>query len=118
VTESLQSLADSADNLGLNRNRRRSRLQPGRSTRFRLPTAVVLWVALSMVASNLTLVALRSDLTRVRYELSQGTGEMRRLNEEHRALTLTLRKLRDPRRLRAIARARGFGPPERIVELP
>ena len=65
-----------------------------------------------------TVVALRSDLTRVRYELSQASAELRQLDEEGRALTLELRKLHDPRRLSEIAKARGFGPPERVVELP
>jgi hypothetical protein len=87
-------------------------------SRFRLPTAVLVWVALATVASCLALVALRSDLTRVRYELSQASVELRQLDEEKRTLTLRLRELYDPRRLSEIARARGFGPPERIVELP
>ena len=98
----------------------RSRQQAEGSRRFqpRLPTAVLLWLALAWVASNLTLVALRSDLTRVRYDLSHASALLGQLDEESRALTLELRKLYDPRRLREIALARGFGPPERIVELP
>ncbi len=88
------------------------------SSRLRVPTAVLMWVALAMVASNLTLVALRSDITRTRYDLSQGVGELQQLDEQSRALTLQLRQLHDPRRLNEIARARGFGPPERIVVLP
>lgn len=86
-------------------------------SRLRVPTAVLIWVALALVASNLTLVALRSEITRVRYEVSQGTGELQQLDEQGRALTLRLRQLHDPRRLNEIARARGFGAPERIVEL-
>ena len=86
--------------------------------RFRLPTAILLWVALALVASNLTLVALRSDITRIRYEISQASAELQRLDEESRTLTLELGELKNPRRLAKIARSRGFGPPERIVELP
>jgi hypothetical protein len=86
--------------------------------RFRLPTAILLWVALALVASNLMLVALRSDVTRVRYQLSQASAELQRLDEEGRTLTLKLGELKNPRRLAEIARTRGFGPPERIVELP
>ena len=113
LTRRVQRLSEDA------RSRALSRF--GRSdtpSRFRLPTAVLIWVALATVASCLTLVALRSDLTRVRYELSQASVELRQLDEERRTLTLRLRELHDPRRLSEIARARGFGPPERIVELP
>ena len=99
---------------------RAGRRDAGRDRRFRLrvPTVVLLWLAFSWVASNLTLVALRSDLTRVRYDLSQASTLLGQLDEDNRVLTLALRKLHDPRRLREIALARGFGPPERIVELP
>jgi cell division protein FtsL len=86
--------------------------------RVRLPTSILLWGALALVASNLSLVALRSDVTRVRYELSQASAELRRLDEESRGLTLKLGELKSPRRLAEIARSRGFAPPERIVELP
>jgi hypothetical protein len=84
---------------------------------FRLSNSVLLWLTLAFVASNLTLAALRSDVTSARYELSQASALLRELEEENRALTLTLRELQDPRRLAEIARARGFGPPEHIVEL-
>ena len=96
----------------------RQQAKGDRGFRLRPPTAVLLWLAVAWIASNLTLVALRSDLTRVRYDLSQASAELGQLDEESRALTLELRKLYDPRRLREIALARGFGPPERIVELP
>jgi cell division protein FtsL len=86
--------------------------------RFRPPTAALVWAALAIVAANLTIVALRSDLTRVRYDLSQASAELRQLDEEGRVLTLEFRKLQDPRRLSEIAKSRGFGPPERIVDLP
>jgi len=86
--------------------------------RSRLPTAPLVGAALAIVAASLTIVALRSDLTHVRYQLSQASAELRQLDEEGRALTLELRKLHDPRRLGEIAKARGFGPPERVVELP
>ena len=95
-----------------------SRLGQGKARlSFRLTNSVLLWLTLALVASTLTLVALRSDLTRIRYGLSQASAELRELDEESRTLTLTLRELQDPRRLAEIARARGFIPPEHIVEL-
>ena len=109
----VQRLGEDARSKALSRFRRGDA-----PSRFRMPTAVLVWVAVATVASCLTLVALRSDLTRVRYELSQASVELRQLDEENRTLTLRLRELHDPRRLSEIARVRGFGPPERIVELP
>ena len=72
----------------------------------------------SFISTHDLLVALRSDVTRVRYQLSQASAELQRLDEESRALTLQLGELKNPRRLAEIARTRGFGSPERIVELP
>ena len=44
-------------------------------------------------------------------------SEETRLREERAALRVAVRRLHDPERLERLAQARGFGPPERVLEL-
>ena len=66
----------------------------------------------------LALAALRVDLIRVRYGLSTALAAERGLLEERRTELARVGTLRDPARLGRLAREGGFGPPERVIELP
>lgn len=70
-----------------------------------------------VVIASLALVVLRSDVIRIRYALSEAMEEERRLLEEQRAYTVTMRKLRAPGHLVELAREQGFARPERIIYL-
>lgn len=69
------------------------------------------------VALGLAMVALRSDMIRMRYALAAAMREERDLLQERRELVAQLRSLRDPARLAGLARGRGFVRPERVLEL-
>ena len=76
-----------------------------------------LWLAAVLLA-GLAIAALRIDLFPVRYGLSEALAEERELLEQRRVELARVGSLRDPARLGELARQRGFGPPERVVELP
>jgi hypothetical protein len=82
--------------------------------RLRLP------IALGAIAAALLLVTLRVEILRLRYALAEVASEEQELLERSRELTVRVRELRDPARLRRLAAARGFGRPDRVlsVELP
>jgi hypothetical protein len=61
--------------------------------------------------------ALRVDLIRMRYALADALAHEQLLVEEQRALTVTMRQLRDPIGLAARARELGFGRPERVIDI-
>jgi hypothetical protein len=70
------------------------------------------------VAVGLAVVALRSDMIRVRYALTAALQEERALLQARRERAAQVRSLRDPARLAELARERGFVRPERVFELP
>jgi cell division protein FtsL len=72
---------------------------------------------LAIVLSSLGIVAFRTEILRARYELGDLVAEETRLREERAALRVAVRRLRNPERLERLARERGFGPPERVLEL-
>jgi hypothetical protein len=67
------------------------------------------------VVVGLALAALRNDLIRMRYDLSEAMQQERELLEARRELTAKLVALRDPARLARLARERGFVRPERVL---
>jgi cell division protein FtsL len=71
----------------------------------------------AIVLSSLGIVAFRTEILRARYELGDLVAQETRLSEERAALRVAVRRLRDPERLERLARERGFGPPERVLEL-
>ena len=83
--------------------------------RFSIRVSVPL--ILFVVVAALALVVLRSDVIRIRYALSEAMDEERRLLEEQRAYTVTMRRLRAPGHLVRLARERGFARPEHIIYL-
>jgi hypothetical protein len=66
------------------------------------------------VVAGLALAALRNDLIRMRYDLSEAMQQERELLEERRELTAKVVALRDPARLSRLARERGFVRPEQV----
>jgi hypothetical protein len=69
------------------------------------------------VAGALVLVALRVEILRTRYELGRLADEEAELHEARSALRVEVRELRHPERLARLAARRGFGPPERVIQL-
>jgi hypothetical protein len=90
----------------------RPRARGGAAGRARWVPALV-----ACVAAALLLAALRVQVLRVRYELGRAVAEETQLLERQRAATVALGELRDPRRLRRLAEARGFARPERVIEI-
>ena len=72
---------------------------------------------LAIVLSSLGIVAFRTEILRARYELGDLVAQETRLREERATLRVAVRRLRDPERLERLAQERGFGPPERVLEL-
>ena len=73
-------------------------------------------IAVALLAA-LGVAALRIDLIRTRYALAANLEQEQSLLEEQRALIVTLRGLRDPSVLAALAQERGFRPAERVIAL-
>ncbi|MDH3210865.1 MAG: hypothetical protein OEM05_00090 [Myxococcales bacterium] len=74
-------------------------------------------VLLGIVLAAFALAALRNDILRLRYGLGEAVSTQKALLEEHRELTAEVRSLRDPARLARLARQRGFGRAERVIDL-
>lgn len=74
-------------------------------------------IAVGVVAAALMIASLRVSILRLRYQLSAAVSEETELLERQRAVTVTLQELRDPARLRDLAAERGFGRPERVIQL-
>lgn len=79
--------------------------------RLRLPIAV------GTVLAALLLVTLRVHILRVRYALAEVASQEQALLESKRQMTVRVRELRDPGRLRRLAAERGFARPERVIAL-
>lgn len=69
------------------------------------------------VLAALLLSAVRTEIFHLRYQLSDAQSREHRLDETRRALTVEMRGLRDPMRLRRLAAERGFVRPEQVIEL-
>ncbi len=65
----------------------------------------------------LALASLRLEIFRLRYALAETLEVEQRLLERRRELVVEVARLRDPRRLRRLAGERGFGLPERVIQL-
>jgi hypothetical protein len=74
-------------------------------------------VAVGTLAAALMIAALRVSILQLRYQLSAAVAEETQLLERQRAVTVELRELRDPTRLRELAAEQGFVRPERVVQL-
>ncbi len=78
-------------------------------------------LALAIVATALTLAlglsSLRGRIIELRYRAAEVLREERSLEAERRELAARVQRLRDPKRLAALARERGFARPERLQSL-
>ncbi len=72
---------------------------------------------LGLLFASLLLAALRMAIVRTRYALAGAAETEIQLLERERQLAVTVRRLRDPRRLQALADEWGFARPERVVIL-
>jgi hypothetical protein len=77
------------------------------------------WLVITVgaVVAALMIASLRVSILRLRYQLSAAVSEETKLLERQRAVTVTLRELRDPARLHHLAAERGFSRPERVIQL-
>ena len=74
-------------------------------------------ILIGLLLGGFLLTGLRVDLIRVRYALAEAVERERVLLEEQRALTVEMRRLRQPSQLTERARERGFVPPQRVIRL-
>ena len=86
-------------------------------TRNRNTSRAWLMIAVGTLAAALVIASLRVSILRLRYQLSAAVSEETRLLERQRAVTVELRKLRDPARLHQLASERGFVRPEQVIQL-
>jgi hypothetical protein len=91
-------------------------LRSPRNGSRRRPLAITPLIVLALGAL-LTLTALRNDIMRMQYELTESGRQERKLLDLQSLLTVRHRQLMAPGRLKAIARERGFVRPDRVIEL-
>jgi hypothetical protein len=86
-------------------------------SRGRRPLQPWLAITAGTLAAALMVVSLRVSILRLRYQLSAAVTEETELLARQREITVELRELRDPTRLRELAEKRGFARPERVIQL-
>jgi len=86
-------------------------------TRARRRTRVMVPVVLGFVLSGLLLASLRVEIIYLRYALAEAAGQEEELLERQRLMTVRVRELRDPGRLRTLAEESGFVRPRRVLTL-
>ncbi len=82
-----------------------------------LPRALLAALFATIVLLALAFSTLRGHIIELRYRAAQVVSEERTLEERRRALTVRVRKLRDPHHLAQLATKRGFASPKRVVDL-
>ena len=81
------------------------------------PSIPWLAIAVGTLAAALMVASLRQSILQLRYQLSAAVTEETELLARQREVTVELRKLRDPTRLRELATEQGFARPERVIQL-
>jgi len=103
------------------RNRSRMRGLVGRDfsafERRRTPRAL-LPALLALFIAAFGLVALRTEILKLRYELAHQLERESALDAQQRDLTVRMRQLREPRQLAQRAAELGLERPERVIDLP
>lgn len=82
-----------------------------------IPNRLTAILMILTALAGLGIVAMRSDVMRVRYSISEAMETEKQLQVEHNALTVEMRKLRSPARLSGLAQELGFRRPEQIIPL-
>ena len=82
-----------------------------------LPTGLLGWLIAVGCTCALGLTALRIDILRMRYALADAVQAERTLTLQRSQHTAQVESLRDPARLAELAEERGFGRPQRVLEL-
>jgi hypothetical protein len=82
-----------------------------RTPRVLLPALIALFI------SAFALVALRTEVLKLRYELADQLERESALDAQQRDLTVRMRQLREPRQLAERAAELGFGLPDRVIDL-
>jgi hypothetical protein len=79
----------------------------------------IVWAPIfaATVISLLALAALRVSILRTRYALGETLQRETELLGRERSAAVAAREERDPHRLRELAAERGFGRPERVIDL-
>ncbi len=75
-------------------------------------------IFLVLFGSALSLLVMRVEIIRLRYELATSVQHEQELLATQREQTVAVRKLRDPVRLRRLAAERGLAYPEQIIRAP
>lgn len=88
-----------------------SAFERGGSRRVLLPALMALFVA------AFGLVALRTEILKLRYELAHQLERESALGAQQRDLTVHMRQLREPHQLAQTAARLGFERPERVIDL-
>jgi hypothetical protein len=78
---------------------------------------VLVPAVLGFVLAGLLLASLRVELIYLRYSLAEAAGQEQQLLERQRLMTVRVRELRDPARLRTLAVESGFVRPRRVLTL-
>lgn len=86
-------------------------------TRPRRHTRILVPAVLGFVLAGLLLASLRVELIYLRYSLAEAAGQEQQLLERQRLMTVRVRELRDPARLRTLAVESGFVRPRRVLTL-
>jgi hypothetical protein len=90
---------------------------PDRKPPRRRPVGLASLIA-GVLLAGLALSALRVHVTQLRYDRADALQEEQRLLDEQRQLTVSVQGYKAPMRLQELARAQGFVPPERVIDLP
>jgi cell division protein FtsL len=86
-------------------------------SRGQRPLRLWLAIAVGTLAAALMVASLRVSILQLRYQLSAAVSEETALLARQREVTVDLRELRDPTRLRDLATKQGFARPERVIQL-
>ena len=105
------------------RRRRRPRMRGlvGRdfsAFEYRGSKRVLLPALLALFVAAFGLVALRTEILKLRYELAHQLERESSLDARQRDLTVRMRQLREPHQLAQRAAQLGFERPERVIDLP
>jgi len=79
---------------------------------------MLLSALLALFVGAFGLVALRTEVLKLRYELSHQLERENSLDAQQRDLRVRMRQLREPRLLAQHAAKRGFARPDRVIDLP